>query len=210
MKKSCAIGCAVLLILAAAGVGWVMMKAPQWWQQGTKLVMDTMAEERRISAFEAAWVPPSPQPDAAWAPGEIGKWTLKQVEPVSGWPELNVTRAGQRAIYEQGARTIDVGVVPANDLERETLLTRLTYAAQEAGNTTTRKSIGNGTVTLNSNTGYSMTRRGNRTHMKSGDAHTRVWWVKDWLFFFRTQGEDAPEFPEEFLRGIAGEGKSEW
>lgn len=203
MKKSCAIGCAVLLILAAAGVGWVMMRAPHWWQQGTKLVMNTMAEESRISAFESAWTAPSPQPDAAWAPAEIGTWTLKQQEQVTGWPELNITRAGQRMIYEKGAATIEIGIVAANELEREALLKRLLDAAKDAGNTTTRKTIGSGTVTLNSSASNMTTTMGNRTHVRSGDQHTRVWWLKDWLFFFRAQGDDPAGFPEEFLKAIS-------
>jgi hypothetical protein len=46
------------------------------------------------------------------------------------------------------------------------------------------------------------TTMGNRTHVKSGDSHTRVWWLKDWLFFFRSQGAD-PDIAEQYLKAIA-------
>lgn len=203
MKKSCAVGCAVLLILAAALVGVLMTKGPQWFAQGKGFVMNVMAEEARIGAFEAAWIPPSPEPDGAWAPGTIGQWKLKQHEAVTGWPELNITRGGQRMIYENGSATIEIGVVAANELEKEALLKRVLDAAKDAGNTTTRKSIGNGTVTLNSGAGNMTTTMGNRTHVKSGNHHTRVWWLKDWLFFFRGQDVD-PDLGEEYLKAISG------
>lgn len=58
-------------------------------------------------------------------------WKLKKADEVPGWPELNVTRAGQRMIHENDARTVEVGVVAANDLEKEVLVKRILDAAQE-------------------------------------------------------------------------------
>jgi hypothetical protein len=200
MKKSCAIVCAVLLILIAAGIGLLVMKAPQWWAQGKKLVLDTMAEEQRVGAFEAGWTAPSEKPDAKWAPATIGQWKLKQVTEVAGWPELNVTRSGQRMIYEDGPRTVEIGVVAANDLEKEVLVKRIVDAAKEAGNKTT---VGSGAFKLKSSAGNLTTTMGNRTYVKSGNHHTWVWWLKDWLFFFRAQDVD-PEIGEEYLKAISG------
>lgn len=198
MKKSCAIIAAVFLVLLAGGIGLLVMKAPQWWAQGKKLVADTMAEEGRVASFEAGWTPPSAKPDAKWAPATIGSWKLKQATEVPGWPELNVTRAGQRMIYENGPRTIEIGVVAANDLEKEVLVKRILDAAKEAGNPTAH-----GSIKLNASTGHSTTTMGNRTHVQSGNHHTRVWWLKDWLFFFRAQDVD-PDIGEEYLKAISG------
>ena len=209
MKKSCAIGCAVLLLVTAALVGVVMTKAPHWWAKGKKFVLDTMAEEQRISAFETTWAPPPMHETASWAPPTVGEWRLKQSESVTGWPELKVDRAGWRVIYEQGARTVEIGAVPANELERPELLKRLTEAAQARAEMISRKTIGSGSVTLNTSSGHMTTSMGNRTHVQAGGEHLRIWWLKDWLFFFRATDADPAAFAEEYLRAISAQGRPE-
>ena len=67
MKKSCAIVGGVFLAMLVAAIVFLAIKAPQWWAQGKKLVFDTMAEETRVSGFEAGWTAPSAKPDAKWA-----------------------------------------------------------------------------------------------------------------------------------------------
>lgn len=203
MKKSCAVGCVVLLVAVAVLIGVVTMKAPQWWQRGRQFVLDTMAEEQRMAAFEAAWTAPSAQPDAGWTPDAVGAWRLKESAAVTGWPELNVDRAGRRATYADGARTVEVGVLAANELERPELQKRVIAAAQQGGGTTTRKTIGNGTVTLGGSGSHTTTTMGNRTHVStSAGGHTRLWWVKGWLFVFRSRDADPAQFAEEFLKAI--------
>lgn len=115
----------------------------------------------------------------------VGTIKLKQVDAVTGWPELNVTRAEQRMIYSNGSRTLEIGVVAANDLEKEVLVKRILEAAKEAGSS-------NRTITM-----------GNRTHVESGSQHTRVWWLKDWLFFFRARDVD-PDIGGESLKVLSG------
>lgn len=202
MKKSCAIIGALFLVLLVTGIGLLVMKAPQWWEKGKKLVFATIAEEQRISTFEAEWTAPSAKPDAKWAPATIGSWRLKEVSGVTGWPELNVTRAGQRMIYENGPQTCEIGVVAANDLEKEVLVKRILDATKDAGNKPT--TVGSGPVTVSTGTSQTTTTMGNRSHVRSGNHHTRVWWLKDWLFFFRARDID-PDIGEEYLRAISAQ-----
>ena len=188
MKKSCAIGCAVLLLLAAALVGVVMTKAPHWWAKGKKFVSDTMAEEQRVSAFEAAWTPPSPEDVAGWAPQAVGEWKLELGAKKTDWPELKLDRAGWRSIYKQGARTIEIGAVPATELEKPELLKRLTSGAgPRLDDHAQEHRQWHGDAEFN--TGQDDDDDGNRTHVQAGGEHLHGW-LKDWLLFFRATDAD--------------------
>lgn len=190
MKKSCLVLGGLFLFAVAALIGVVVMKAPQWWAKGSKFVQEAMAEQKRIEEIEKNWTPPSETPDASWAPAELGPWKLKQTEAVSGWPDLKVTRPGQRMVYENGGKRIEIGVVAANDLEKEVLIKRILEAEQDAGK------------------GHMTSTMGNQTHVRSGSHHTRVWWLKNRLFFFRSEDVD-PDVAEAYLNAISGVNKAE-
>lgn len=190
MKKSCLVIGGLFLLLLTAGIATLVMRAPQWWEKGAKFVQGVIAEQERIERFESDWTPKSNQPDAAWAPAALGEWKLIQTESVSGWPDLKVTRPGQRMVYENGGKRLEIGVVAANDLEKEVLIERIVEAAQQP-------STGNMTST-----------RGNQTHVRSGPRHTRIWWLKNWLFFFRSTDVD-PDVGEAYLNEISASPKAE-
>lgn len=201
MNKSCAIGCAAILIFFAALAAMLIVKGPAWFASGKGKVMKLIAEEQRISSFESAWAPPSSKLDQQWAPPEIGEWKLKQLETVAGWPDLNVAVPGQRMIYENGEQIIEIGVVAANELEKETLIQRIKEALEAGGRSSRQFGSGVSVTTSGSRT---TTQMGNRIDVKINDTNrTRLWWLKDWLFFYRTQNaEDLGSFAEQYLRAI--------
>ena len=185
MKKSCLVLGVLFLLALTAGIGVVAMKAPLWWAKGKHAVEQAMAEQQRISDLETKWRPPSEKPDAAWAPAELSTWKLKQVEAVSGWPDLNEARVAQRMIYEYEGLTVEIGVMAANDLEKEVLIERIVEAAKTPGK------------------GHRTTTIVNRTHVRSGNLNTRLWWLKNWLFVFRSKDVD-PTIEEKYLNAISG------
>jgi hypothetical protein len=203
MKKSCAVGCVVVVLLLGALGVLIATKGPQWFAKGKRFVMNAVAEEQRIAAFESAWIAPSAKPDDQWAPHEFAGWRLKQVKPDSMWSELNISRTGQRMTYEKDGQTVEIGVIAANDLEKPELIKRLTDATINPGRSF--KNVGDSSISLDSNTSHSTTTIGNRTHISVGsDEHTRIWWLMDWLFFFRMKSPDQPQLPEEYLKAISG------
>ena len=88
MRKSCWVLGGLFLFAVVALIGVVAMTVPRWWTEGSKMVREVVAEQKRMADLEATWTPPSEKPDAAWAPAEIVEWKLKQVEAVSGWPGI--------------------------------------------------------------------------------------------------------------------------
>jgi hypothetical protein len=205
MNRNFAIGCGVVLLLLAVGVVALVSQAPKLFHKGAAFVMEAVAEEQRISALEAAWQPPSASPDSSWFPSSVGEWRLERSEPRTGIPELNIERAGQHATYRTSAGPIEVDVVPANDLEQATLLSRAETALENRRQTDASASAGGVQVSVNSGTSRMTTSRGNRKHVKiGGNEHTRFWWVKGMLFIFRARGDaDSEIFPEEFLKAMS-------
>jgi len=43
--------------------------------------------------------------------------------------------------------------------------------------------------------------------VQAGGEHLRIWWLKDWLFFFRATDADPAGFAEEYLKAISAAGK---
>ncbi|MGB8169926.1 MAG: hypothetical protein WCF18_20655 [Chthoniobacteraceae bacterium] len=206
MNRNFAIGCAGVIVIIVIFVGVVILETPKFLEQGKALVQRTMADELRIAALENSWQPPSATPDSQWFPATAGEWRLERSEPRASLPELNIDRPVQHATYRSSVGPIEVDVLPANDLEKATLIAR---AEEALANRRTTESIATngGSVVLNVNRGSSRitTTLGNRTHVKIGsDEHTRFWWLKDTLFIFRARGEaDSEVFPEEYLRALS-------
>jgi hypothetical protein len=205
MNRKVAIGCVVVIAIIGAIVAAGYLTLPKLIKKGTAMVKQAMAEEQRIGEVEKAWQPPSATPDASWFPSQIGEWKLERSEPRTGIPELKIDRPGQHATYRTGAGPIEVDVIPANDLEKETLLARAETALKEGRQT--NQTFGNGNISVSVNSGSSnfTTTMGNRTHVRiGGDEHTRFWWVKGNLFVFRARGAaDSETFPEKYLRAIS-------
>lgn len=181
MNRKVAIGCTVVFILAAALIVAGGYYGPKLFKKGMSAVGDAMAESARLGKFEADWQPPSAQMDAGWFPKEVSAWKLVSAEPSPGIAKLNIDRAGQHAVYQSATASVEVDVLAANDLEKDALFKR----AQDA---------------LSSGSGSRMTTTfGNRVHVRVNDEHTRLWWVKGWLFIFRARGADPEKFTEELL-----------
>lgn len=205
MNRNVAIGCAVVFVVLGALIVVAVMQVPKLFNKGAAFVMQKVADETRISALEAAWQPPSPSPDSSWFPETVGAWKLERSEPRPGIPELNIDRPGQHATYRTDLGPIDVDVVLANDLEKDTLITRADTALDEQRQTTSSSGNGNVQISVNSGKSRTATSMGNRKHVRiGGDEHTRFWWVKGTLFIFRARGAaDSEVFPEEYLRVIS-------
>ena len=189
MNRKVAIGCTVFFILAAVVVVAIGYYGPKLMKKGMSAVGDAMAESARLGKFEADWQPPSAQADAGWFPKEVGAWKLVSTEATPGIPKLNIERATQHAVYQSADASVEVDVIAANDLEKDALFKR----AQDG---------------LNTGGGSRMTTNfGNRVHVRiNGTEHTRLWWVKGWLFIFRSRGEDSEKFMEELLGRMKAEG----
>ena len=190
MKKSCLVLGGLFLLALAAGIAVLAVKVPNWWADGKRYVEAAMAEQKRIDELEKHWTPPSENPDAAWAPAQLGDWKLKQTETECGWPDLNVPQVAQRMIYENNGQTIEIGVMTVNAPEKEAGIERIVEAAKTAGS------------------GCWTTNFGNRAHVRSGNLNTRVWWLKNRLFVFRSKDVD-PLLGEQYLHAISGGNKAE-
>ena len=203
MNRNVAIGCAVVFLLLAAVLVVAVMQVPKLLHKGAALVMQTVADESRLAALEQAWSPPTPTPDGTWFPSTIGEWKLERSEPRTGIPELKIDRAGQHATYRTGAGPIEVDVIPANDLEHETMVSHAEDALKNRQEVNT--DVGGVHVSVNSGGTQWTTTSGNRKHVRIGNEdHTRFWWVKGTLFIFRACGAaDSEAFPEEYLRAIS-------
>ncbi|MEA3213266.1 MAG: hypothetical protein QOE70_6323 [Chthoniobacter sp.] len=202
MNRKIVIGCAVVFIMFAILVGVAMVQLPRLFEKGKGWFLATLAEQQRIDKLEAAWKPPSPNVDATWFPAELGEWKLDRSAPIPGVPELDIPRGGYHASYSSSRGSVQVEVVAANDLEKETLLRRAQDAlskAADAEETTTR--VGGVTVTSKNGSSRMTSSMGSRTHVQlKGDEHTRFWWVKGWLFIFRARGAaDSETFPQKLL-----------
>ena len=172
MNRQAALGCSIALLLLAAAIGAGLYYAPKLWRKGLVAANDALVESGRIGKLEADWQPPSAQAEAGWFPQEVGAWKRVSAEASAGIPALNIERAGHRAVYQSASATVEVDVLAANDLEKEALLKR----AQDA---------------LSSGSGSRMTTTfGHRVHVRVNSDHTRLWWVKGWLFIFRERGTD--------------------
>lgn len=205
MNRNFAIGCGAVIAVIVAFVGVLIPETPKFLEKGKAMVGQAIADEMRIAALEKAWQPPSATVDSQWFPSTVGDWKLERSEPRSGIPELNIDRAGHHATYRTGAGPIEVDIVPANDLEKATLISRAEDALSNRRQTVASTNTGGVEVSVNRGSSRTTTTRGQRTHVKiGGNEHTRFWWVKGTLFIFRARGgADSEVFPEEYLRAIS-------
>lgn len=189
MNKKLATGCGVLLALLAIIVGLGIYAVPKLVRRAKVAVKSNVEESNRLSAIESKWRPPSAAPDASWFPKQVEKWQLTTQEASTGIPTLQIERAGQYGAYRSGAaEVIEVNVLAANDLEKEALFSR----AQAALSEKTRASSSSG----------------NRVYVRlTEDDYTRMWWIKDWLFIFRShRGADPEAFMEAYMQAMDASG----
>jgi len=184
MNRKVAIGCGIALLLFLIGVGAVIYIVPKLVRRGEAALKEGLDKHNRSVAFEVAWRPPAAALDASWFPKEVGAWKLTTQEPSKGILRLNIDRPGQYGAYQSGADVVEVNIMPANDLEKDALISRA-QAALSGGST------------------YSST-MGNRSSVRTnGDDYTEMWWLKNWMFIFHKHGGTDPEsFIEPYLTAV--------
>ena len=202
MNRKFLLGCGlVVLVVVVASVVAAFVFLPGMVTRAKKWVGSQMAEASRRAAIEKAWRPPSATLAANWFPATVGAWTLTASEETPGLPELNVDRAGRRGKYRGAQQDIEVTILPANDLEKDAIFSRA-KSALESGGTRVRTGT-NGPVSyrVESHGSRVITQTPGRLYVcLDGQHHTRLWWVKDFLFIFRTDGPEDPDaFAEQFL-----------
>ncbi len=163
-----------------------------------------MQDATHRTALEKAWREPGQRPDASWFPAVLDGFTLRTTEALTAMPELQLDRPGWRGKYRGEKQDEEVTILPVSDLERDGIFDR---AASMLEANSQRVITGGGdhsSFKITTNSGHLTTRSGNRFYIKvNGDEHTRLWWIKDWLFIFRTTGPDDPDaFADKFIEAM--------
>jgi hypothetical protein len=206
MNRNIVLGCAaVFAALVAALIIAAFVLVPRTMSKAKKWVGAQMEEASRRAAIEKAWRPPSATLEASWFPAAIGAWTLTTNEETPGLPELNIDRAGRRGKYRGPKQDVEVTILSANDLEKDAIFSRAKSALESGGAQVTTGTNGSVSYRVESRGSHVTTQTPGRLYVCiDGKHHTRLWWVKDFLFIFRTDGPDDPDaFAEQFLSAMA-------
>ena len=195
-------GCLVLVVIGVVAAG--MFSARQFWEKGKGWINAQVEDAKHRSAIESAWSPPTAKPDARWFPAVVDQWTLSISEDVTTIPDLQLDRPGRRGKYRGEKQDIEVTIVPANELERDGIFTRADAAFQESNQRVFSGNSGNVSYKVENNSSHVTTRTPGRLYVRvNGENHLRLWWVKDWLFIFRTTGPEDPDaFADKFLESM--------
>lgn len=205
MNKKFVGGCCGIFALIVVGViAFAVVRGPSVLRQGKAWAEAKIGEAKHEMDRGSAWQPPSAAPDGSWFPQKVGTWRLSTNEDIAGLPELELDRTGRRGLYRGASQDVTVTVVAATPLERDGIFTRA-KAALEKGNTRTMNKSGNGvSVNVESHGSRVTTQTPNRLYVQlDGTEHTRLWWLKGWLFIFHTRGmEDPDEFAGRYLEAM--------
>ena len=205
MNRKFVLGCAgvILFMIGAIAIG-VFVVAPRLMQKGKSWLHAQVESTAHRSAIESAWQPPSPRPDAAWFPAVVDSWTLRTSEDIANVPDIQLERPGRHAKYRGEKQDVDVTVVPVAAEERGAVFERAQTALSEKDRYVVAQTTGNPSFKIESGRTHVMTRTESRFYIKlNGDQHTRLWWMKDWLFIFQTTGPDDPDaFAEKYLEAM--------
>ena len=196
--------CGILALLIVGGIVFAILRGPRLVQMGKSWATAKMEETKRDFSGDNAWRPPSAAPDASWFPAKVERWTLSTNEDIPGIPELQLDRLARRAKYRGDAQDMDVTIVVASELERDGIFTRAKVAL-ESGNTQTMSKGGDGfSIHMETHGSRMTTQTPSRLYvMLNGTEHTRLWWLKGWLFIFHTSGKEDPDaFAEKYLEAM--------
>ena len=205
MNKKIVGGCCGLIALAIVAVIVVVsVSAPRIVQKGKKWITAQTDDATRRSAVESAWQPPGAKPDASWFPAAVDQWTLSISEDISTVPDLQFDRPGRRGKYRGEKQDIEVIVVPASDAELDGIFKRAVSSFAEGGNPVIEMNSQHFSYKTESNGSPVASRSVGRLYARlNGDNHLRLWWLKDWLFIFRTTGSEDPDaFAEKYLEAM--------
>ena len=196
--------CGIIALAIVAVIVVVSVSAPRIVQKGKKWVTAQIDDAKHRSAVESAWRPPGEKPDASWFPAWVDKWTLSISEDIATVPDLQLDRAGRRGKYRGEKQDIEVTIVPASDLERDGIFSRAEAAFAESNKRVIAGNSDHVSYKIESTGSHVTTRTPGRLYLcLNGDNHLRLWWVKDWLFIFRTTGPEDPDaFADKFLESM--------
>ena len=203
-RKSCfGCGCLVLLIIGAIAIG-IFVVAPRVMEKGAVFAGEMIESSKHRAAVESTWQPPSERPDASWFPAAVEKGTLRTSADISTVPELQLDRPGRRGTYRGEKQDIEVIVIPVSDLEREGILDKAASTLADESRHVIKGNTANSSFRISTNTSRVTMRTPGRLYVRlNGDDHTRLWWIKDWLFIFRTTGPEDPDaFAEKYLEAM--------
>ena len=197
-------GCVVLIIIGTIAIG-MFVAAPRAWQIGKTWFNAQLEEASRRSAVESAWQPPSARPDASWFPAVVDKWTLSISEDIATVPGLQLDRPGRRGKYRGEKQDIEVTVVPVSDLEREGIFSQALAALQTSHAQDSDRGSSSASIRTTRSSSHVTMRTPMRVYAEfNGDDHTRLWWLKDWLFIFHTTGPEDPDaFADRFIESMS-------
>src|SRR5438046_1221882 len=114
MKKFL-VGCGFVLVLLAAVVAFIYLSWPKITKRVTGFAQEMMKASEEKAKFEAAWTPPSPQPDEQWFPSELAEWKRENAAPITEIPELKLTKEGYSATYRRSGQRVDLKIVAVTD-----------------------------------------------------------------------------------------------
>jgi hypothetical protein len=97
-----------------------------------------------------------------------------------------------------------VTILPVNDLEKDAIFQSRQERVESGGTQVTTGTKGSVSYRVESRGSHVATQTPGRLYVcLDGKHHTRLWWVKDFLFVFRTDGTDDPDaFAEQFLSAM--------
>ncbi len=196
MKKGLLIGCGVLLLIMTAIIGMIIIAGPGLFESGKEWVGKQWSGIREMSAIEQNWHPPGAILGQEWFPKQVADWQRTDVAAPVTLPEVSSrSLSGGSARYQTiGGRVVKVTIVPVPAAEKDAVIKEIEEALKNGGKTTTTRSHNNFSITTTTSVSHRMTRVQDRVHLvMNGDEHTRLWWIKDWLFMFQSQGGEDPE-----------------
>ena len=205
MNKKFAGGCCGLIALAiVAGIAFGLFSVRHAFQRGKSWIGAQIDDAKHRSAIESAWQPPTAKPDASWFPAAVDQWTLSISEDIAVVPELQLDRAGRRGKYRGEKQDIEATVVPVSDRERDGIFDRAASAFTESNKRVLSGNTEHSSYRIESTGSHVRTQTPGRLYLRiNGESHLRLWWVKDWLFIFRTTGPEDPDvFADKFLESM--------
>ena len=183
------LGCgvaALLMLLICGGLAVYLVSRGAGWFWGA-----IQAEQQRAE-FAASWQPPpsGAGPDRLF-PANVAEFELLSHDRQADVPDFGIDLAGHHATYQSPQMKLDVFVYRATKLEKEALFRRVEDAIQQ-NDYNLRMRFGSSQGDRFSYTVSPPRQKGS------------LWWSKDWLFFFRTDGsEDLEPFLEAYLSALA-------
>ena len=204
MNRKIALGCGCLVLIVIAVIGAGIFSARHFFEKGQSWVAAQVEDSKKRAAIESAWQPPSLRPEASWFPATVGAWTLRTSEDITSVPELQLDRPGRRGKYRGEKQDMEVIVVPVSAEEHESVFDRAASALADKSKHVISGGTDHSSYRIETSTSKVTTRMGNRFYLKlNGDDHTRLWWMKDWLFIFRTTGPENPDaFADQYLEAM--------